>query len=188
MGRTRRQTLVGLGGLLIGGGAILGTGAFSSVQAQRSIALETADIDKPVNPHNFRHAAISRMYREGDTKQEIQHRVAWTLDTDMRDQYVYLSAEDMNEQIYAKAGVVEEDEAVSTERKPCGNCTEVVPPSARYCPTCGEPADPEARELQFEAESAVVDDIATKDDETDRELLRKVHDLVKTHPEVLEIV
>lgn len=148
---------------------------------------ETAGIEKPVNPHNFRHAAISRMYREGYTKQEIQHRVAWTLDTDMWDQYVHLTAEDMNEQIYAKAGVVEEDESVSTERKPCGNCTEVVPPYARFCPTCGEPADPEARELQFEAETDVVDDIASEDDETDRELLRKVHDLVKEHPDVLQV-
>ncbi len=40
---TRRKTLLGLGSLLVGGGAIISTGAFSSVSAQRSVALETAD-------------------------------------------------------------------------------------------------------------------------------------------------
>lgn len=39
---TRRNTVIALGGLLAGGGAVLGTGAFDSVEAQRSVALETA--------------------------------------------------------------------------------------------------------------------------------------------------
>lgn len=40
---TRRTTVIALGGLLAGGGAVLGTGAFDSVEAQRSVALETAN-------------------------------------------------------------------------------------------------------------------------------------------------
>ena len=39
---TRRTTVIALGGLLAGAGAVLGTGAFDSVEAQRSVALETA--------------------------------------------------------------------------------------------------------------------------------------------------
>lgn len=39
---TRRTTVIGLGGLLAGGGALLGTGAFDTVEAERSISLKTA--------------------------------------------------------------------------------------------------------------------------------------------------
>lgn len=148
---------------------------------------DDAGIDKPVNPHSFRHAAISRMYREGYTKQQIQHRVAWTLDTDMWERYVHLTAEDMNEQIFAEAGVVEESDAQSTSRERCGNCREVVPPYQQYCGNCGEPATPDARDLHFEAEADVVDDISDTDEAADRQLLKKVHELLKDNPQVLEI-
>ena len=39
---SRRTTILGLGGLLVGGGALLGTGAFNTIEAQRSVSLETA--------------------------------------------------------------------------------------------------------------------------------------------------
>jgi hypothetical protein len=39
---TRRSTLLGLGGLIAGGGAVLGTGAFTSVEAERTVNVETA--------------------------------------------------------------------------------------------------------------------------------------------------
>ena len=38
----RRSVLIGLGGLVAGGGAILGTGAFDTVEAQRTVSVETA--------------------------------------------------------------------------------------------------------------------------------------------------
>jgi hypothetical protein len=40
---SRRSVLLALGGLAVGGGALLGTGAFTTVEAERSVALETAD-------------------------------------------------------------------------------------------------------------------------------------------------
>jgi len=39
---SRRSVLIGLGGLVAGGGAILGTGAFDTVEAQRTVTVETA--------------------------------------------------------------------------------------------------------------------------------------------------
>ncbi len=127
------------------------------------------------------------MYREGYTKQQIQHRVAWNLDTSMWERYVHLTAEDMNEQIFAEAGVVAETDATTTTRERCGNGREVVPPYQQYCGNCGEPATVEARDLQFEAESAVVDDLAATDDATDRELRKRIHELIKANPQVLEV-
>ncbi|WP_094529571.1 hypothetical protein [Halorubrum halodurans] len=38
----RRTVLIGLGGVVVGGGALLGTGAFNTVEAERTVAVETA--------------------------------------------------------------------------------------------------------------------------------------------------
>ena len=38
----RRSVLIGLGGLVAGGGALVGTGAFDTVEAQRTVTVETA--------------------------------------------------------------------------------------------------------------------------------------------------
>ena len=42
MKSNRRSVLIGLGALTVGGGAVFGTGAFSSVEAQRSVSVDTA--------------------------------------------------------------------------------------------------------------------------------------------------
>lgn len=39
---SRRSTLIGLGGLMVGGGALVATGAFTQVEAQRTMTVETA--------------------------------------------------------------------------------------------------------------------------------------------------
>ena len=38
----RRDVVIGLAGLIAGGGALIGTGAFDTVEAERSVAVETA--------------------------------------------------------------------------------------------------------------------------------------------------
>ena len=42
MKKTRRNVLAGLGGLTIAGGALFGTGAFTQVEAERSVSVTTA--------------------------------------------------------------------------------------------------------------------------------------------------
>lgn len=39
---SRRTAVIGLGGLLVGGGGLLSTGAFTTIETQRSVSLETA--------------------------------------------------------------------------------------------------------------------------------------------------
>jgi len=40
---SRRRTILGLGGLMLGGGALVSTGAFDTVEAERTVSVETAD-------------------------------------------------------------------------------------------------------------------------------------------------
>jgi hypothetical protein len=64
----------------------------------------------------------------------------------MWQRYVHVTAEQMNEEIFAGAGVVEDDDSLSRERQRCGNCRETLAPTAHWCPNCGEPATKEARD------------------------------------------
>lgn len=140
-----------------------------------------AGVEKPVNPHNFRHSAISRMWREGWDKQQIQHRVQWTVDTDMWKTYVHVHAEDMNEEIFADAGVVDNTDSLSRERGTCGNCRETLPPHAAYCLNCGEPVTKEARDQLDDVVDAGVEQLAAPDlSSDDRQLAAYILQLIRS--------
>lgn len=146
------------------------------------------DADDGALSHNFRHSAVTRMWREGYDKQEIQHRVQWTLDTNMWERYVHVTAEEMTEEIFDTAGVVDSEDAHSVERDTCGNCRETVAPHAEYCPACGEPQSVSARDTR----GAIITDIARSQadigDLGRREfralVLRKLADLERDHDSI----
>lgn len=125
---------------------------------------DRAGVDKPVNPHNFRHSAVTRMFREGYSKAQIQHRVQWTIDTDMWDRYVHLEAEELNDDIFATAGITEPDEDRSDpRRRSCGNCRESLAPHHEYCPRCGDAVSPEKRSVIDDLQSEGLEELAEGD-------------------------
>jgi integrase len=133
-----------------------GAGALSAptIHGRLSDLAETAGVDKPTNPHNFRHSAISRMRREGYTRSQIEHRVAWAVDTNEWATYEHIAAEEHNRDIFAQAGVVDDDEGPDTARRSCGNCRETLAPHHSFCSRCGTPADPELRDVLGEVDEA----------------------------------
>lgn len=158
-------------------------GGLTAEQIRRRLRTlgKQAGIDKPVNPHNFRHSAITRMYREGYTKQQIQHRVAWDLDTDMWKRYVHLHAEDMNDTIYADAGMVDAENGATPRRKQCPNCRGTLPEWGDHCPSCGVPITHEAREAKATLEDLGLDALADGEKLTpvQRRALRNVLGIVR---------
>lgn len=141
-----------------------------TIRTQIRTAADKADIEKPVNPHNFRHSAITRMRREGYDRSQIEHRVHWTVDTDMWATYEHIAGKEHNDAIFRDAGVVEDDgEGPAKERPPCGNCREVLAPHHDYCPRCGEAASESARQLQQSAIGSLGDGMADVQDMSRRE-------------------
>ncbi|MFC4549348.1 MULTISPECIES: tyrosine-type recombinase/integrase [Halorussus] len=142
-----------------------------TIQYMLSKVSREAGVEKPTNPHNFRHSAITRMSREGYSRSEIEHRVHWKIDTDMWEVYEHISGEQHNDSIFAKAGIVETDDAnaLEQERRPCGNCRELLAPHHGYCPRCGEAASPETRELKGDAVSDLAEGMASIEDMSRRE-------------------
>lgn len=120
------------------------------------------DIEKPVNPHNFRHTVLTRLSKRGHTPQEIVHVAGWA-DDRMLDRYDHTSDEERNERLRAKAGFIEEPELGTNPPTPktCGNCREKVTPESRFCPTCGSPITNSARKAAREQEDRFFESAAT---------------------------
>ena len=155
----------------------------------REIA-DKAGIEKPTNPHNFRHSAVTRMLREGWSRTEIEYRVCWEVDTEMWQVYSHVADEDVRASIHATAGVSDPDDENDLEatRHPCGNCRETLKPHARFCPNCANPVSPDARADLSKMQDNLFEKAAT---ETDAEVIDAVRELraaLDSSPEVRELL
>lgn len=127
---------------------------YDAIYSQLERIAERAGVEKPTNPHNFRHTAITRM--RGDDAfddNEIRHRAGWTKDTAMWGQYDHLEADTLNENLFVRTGVVEAEDGDETTRAPCRNCGTMNRTDRRYCGQCGAAVSREARAAFDEIES-----------------------------------
>lgn len=138
------------------------------VRRQIRKAADKGGVDKPVNPHNFRHSAISRMVREGYTRSQIEHRVHWDVDSDMWAVYEHIEGEQHTDDIFEHAGIVDEGkDSVDAKRRPCGNCNEPLPPHLDFCPGCFSAASSDGRRALRAALSGLAKAIPEADDPDD---------------------
>jgi integrase len=145
-----------------------------------------AGVEKPVNPHNWRHSSITRMSREGFTETEIQTRAGWN-DPSMLDRYEHVTAEQVNTQIGVRAGILDEEDGQSPERDPCKHCRAIVPPSAEYCPQCGVPATQDARRSRKQAKADALDDLTAASDPQKQQIARIVFEMLDDPDKLAEV-
>jgi integrase len=135
---------------------------------------DRSSVEKRVHPHGFRHAAITRMVREGYSRSQIEHRVHWTLDTDMWETYEHITSEEHNTDIFREAGVVDDEDGPDRVRKPCGNCRTPVAPHHEFCPQCGAAVTATADTEVDASRDAVLDDLINATNPAMRRELRQV--------------
>lgn len=130
------------------------------------ICAQRAGIDKPVNPHNFRHTAITRLSREGLQPQQIQHIAGWN-DDRMLEAYDHTTDRQRNEQIRLQTGFIEETDDSTGPSKPktCGNCRETLKPTAQFCPQCGAPVSRETEAAIEEQDNRIIESAAMADED-----------------------
>lgn len=143
---------------------------------------DRAGIDKPVKPHAFRHAAITRMVREGYSRSQIEHRVHWTLDTDMWQTYEHIASTEHNEDIFRQAGLLSESDGPNAVRKECGNCNEPLAPHHDFCGNCGQPATPGAAKTSESAEGSILDLMVEEANPSTRRELQTLLEKIRDDP------
>lgn len=144
------------------------------VRAMLERAADRAGIEKPVNPHNFRHAAMTRLSNdEGLTPQQIQHLAGWA-DDRMLEVYDETTDRERNDTIREAVGMPTstEDEATTRDPTPCPNCRAEVQPGQRFCPNCGESPEASVRLAQKNARTDVREGLSEDADDSDRTAAR----------------
>jgi hypothetical protein len=168
-------------------GALSGDRAADVIQE----CADRAGIDKPVNPHNFRRTAATRMSNSDRlTPQEIIQIMGWSDDRPLQ-AYDLTTEHERNSAIHAALGFVDEasadgDDDLALEARPCGNCARDIPADATFCPGCGEPQTAEARAMATEATDATATDAIGEADLDRRELKGMIREAIKEDPGLLD--
>jgi site-specific recombinase XerD len=118
--------------------------------------MEEAEIDKPANPHHYRHSRASHLATEF-TEAELCEWFGWVQGSDVPARYVHLSGRDLDNSYDKMHGLWEPDE---DEQEPdvteCPRCQELNEPDAKFCMRCGFALDQEtAGELEERVETEV---------------------------------
>jgi site-specific recombinase XerD len=139
-------------------------------------AAERADLDKPVNPHHFRHSRAS--YLANHLKEaQLCEWFGWVQGSDLPARYVHLSGRDIDQAYGALHGLEPEDGDEQEESVvSCPRCEELNEPEARFCARCGQALELDAAAELETAEVDVAEAAGQEDVELALELVKLVRD------------
>lgn len=133
-----------------------GAMSYQSIRTMLSRLGNCAGIKKPVNPHSFRHLAITNWILDGYNEQEVKHRAGWSKGShQMLRIYANFTDEEINERIYEKCGLKTEARRQVTLKK-CPRCNNVLRPDDKFCSQCALILD-QATALKFEKDAGRLD-------------------------------
>jgi len=117
---------------------------------------ERAGVDKPVNPHNFRHYFVTVMKRDYDMDEDTLRALMGVVeDSDvLQTVYGHVTNADYVRKAERQVGYREDEESASSfTPETCPTCGEILEDHWRRCPACGELFAPELQELDEQAEA-----------------------------------
>ena len=118
--------------------------------------MERAEIDKPSNPHHYRHSRASHLATELKEAQLCEW-FGWVQGSDVPARYVHLSGRDIDNAYDQMHGLYEpEDGEEEPDIVECPRCEELNEPDAAFCMRCGFALEIDAAEELEEAEEKVV--------------------------------
>ncbi len=110
--------------------------SYKTIRVTLQNIAESAGIKKRVNPHSFRHKAITTWVLDKLSEQEIKHRAGWSKGSNqMFKIYANFTDNEINEQIFERYGLKTDQKRQVTLDK-CPRCSNVLRPSDRFCSQC----------------------------------------------------
>ncbi|MFH1630702.1 MAG: tyrosine-type recombinase/integrase [Candidatus Aenigmatarchaeota archaeon] len=107
----------------------------------RDIA-KLAKVKKAVNPHAFRHACATRLFKLGVPEPQVRIYMGWTDASRMTAIYAHLSCRDLESIIDKTYGIKpKEEEKTKIGPKTCKRCNVVNEATSNFCKICGSPLD-----------------------------------------------
>ena len=148
--------------------------------------MERAEVDKPSNPHHYRHSRASHLATRM-TEAELCEWFGWVQGSDVPAKYVHLSGRDIDNKYDAMHDLVdeneEEDEASVVE---CPRCDELNESGAKFCMRCGFALDVDAAEEVERVEEETTESAEPEELEVAQKLVQAMRDNPELVDEVLE--
>jgi len=145
-------------------------------------SMEDADVDKPSNPHHYRHSRASFLANEM-TEAQLCEWFGWVQGSDVPAKYVHLSGRDIDNAYDAMHDLVDEEEEEDDESVvECPRCDELNEPDAAFCYRCGFALDIDAAEEVEEVEEKTAESAEPEELEVAQKLVRAMKD----EPELVE--
>ena len=124
---------------------------------------EKAGIDKPVNPHHYRHSRASFLANEM-TEAQLCEWFGWVQGSDVPSKYVHLSGRDIDNTYDSMHGLYDPDEEESQPSViECWRCEELNEPEDSYCSRCGQALTVDAAEEIEVAEERTTEEASEED-------------------------
>jgi len=150
--------------------------------------VERAEIDKPYNPHQFRHYFVTVCVREYDMDPStVKFLIGHDEDsTVMETTYQHLTDEDhINAARQATDAGREAEQRESTlTPETCPTCDDPQPPNAKACSRCGTVFTPDAQRAKEQVENTVHEGAKEATTDAEHEAIDAVREYVKENPEV----
>ncbi len=144
--------------------------------------MDRAEIDKPSNPHHYRHSRASHLANEM-TEAQLCEWFGWVQGSDVPARYVHLSGRDIDNAYDQMHGLYEPDEDGDEPNiTECPRCEELNEADATFCMRCGQALDIDAAE---EVESAQEATTETAEDD-DLQMALQVVEAMRTDREEVE--
>jgi len=112
---------------------------YQAIRTQLKRIMKRAKLNKPCNPHHFRHSRASYLANHL-TESQLCTVMGWELGSDMPRVYIHLSGRDINNslrQLYG--GKTKEVKESLLKTKKCEICLEINEPDTEVCSKCGNP-------------------------------------------------
>lgn len=127
-----------------------------------------ADIDKPANPHHFRHSRATYLANRL-TESQLSEWFGWVQGSDRPATYVHLSGREIDLKYDQLHGIETEEEPEKSQLSPkeCPRCGAKNEPNASFCQNCGQALTREAFERVEEEErktESVLSEIVSRDE------------------------
>ncbi len=118
--------------------------SYKTVRVTLQNIAKKAGIKRRIHSHLFRHKAITNWILEGFNEQTINHRAGWSKgSTQMFKIYANFTDHEMNDAIYEKYGLKQEDKRHVT-LKNCPRCNNVLRSTDKFCSQCSLVLDRQA--------------------------------------------
>jgi integrase/recombinase XerD len=162
----------------------------SAAYGQLSRLADSVDLNKPVNPNNFRHYTATILNREydvdfDDIRMLLGHKEDSTI---LEEIYSHLTEDDHIDNIESAMGFADAEESQSFTPQVCPTCSEIMEDDWRQCPYCAELFGPAnaVEEAVEEGKKEAVDTALTEDLSAEEQAaLRALLDIIDDNPSVL---